>query len=64
MKHVNYKDWRTQVLTCSGFTLGPDHGGPFSNAAKSFSEVPGAADERDLEAALVDVMLVVGGSQD
>ena len=43
--------------------LRADHRGPFADPPKRLAEVPAAAHERHLEVVLVDVVLLVGGSQ-
>ena len=47
----------------AGFALGANHRGAFGDAAQCFAEVARAAHKRDLEAALVDVVLLVGRRQ-
>ena len=48
----------------AGFTFGADESGAFRDAAQRFSEIPRAADEGDLEVVLVDMVLLVSGSED
>jgi len=48
----------------AGLSLGADHGGAFGNAAESFAEIAGSADEGDGEGVLVDVVGLVGGGED
>src|ERR1035437_9623275 len=47
----------------AGFAFGADHAGAFRNAAESFAQIAGAADEGDLESVLVDVVSFVGGGE-
>ena len=47
----------------AGLTFGADHGRPFAEASKRFAQVPAAADKRDREVMLPDVVLLVGGGQ-
>ena len=47
----------------AGFALGANHGRAFGDAAQGFAQVTRAANERDFEIVLVDVVLFVGGSQ-
>lgn len=51
-------------VTGASLALGADHGSTLSNAAEGLAEVAAAADEGGLEGALLDVALVVSGSQD
>src|SRR5438874_1428216 len=55
---------RMDDVTGSGFTLGPDHGCAFGDAAQSLAQITGATDKRDLEGMLVNVVLFVGRRQD
>jgi hypothetical protein len=48
----------------AGFTLRPDHGSAFGDAAQGFAEVARAADEGRGEGVLVDVVGLVGGGED
>ena len=54
--------WTTSPVP--GFALGADHGCAFGDAAKSFAEVAGAADEGCREGVLVDVVGLVGRGED
>jgi hypothetical protein len=56
-------EFTNKHLTCSRLAFGPDHGSPFCDPPESLAQVARAADERDFEAALVDVVLVVRGRQ-
>src|SRR6266852_8061611 len=47
-----------------GFALGADHAGAFGDPAQSFAEVTRAANERDGEGVLVDVVGFVGWGED
>ena len=47
-----------------GLALGPDHGRPFADPPQCLAEIPTAADERDREVVLPDVVLFVGRRQD
>jgi hypothetical protein len=47
----------------AGLALGADHRGALGDAPQRFAQVGAAADERDGERVLVDVMLQVGGRQ-
>ena len=47
----------------AGFALGANHGRAFGDAAQGFPQIARAADERNLEGVLVDVMGFVGGSE-
>ena len=49
--------WTTSPVPAS------DHGGAFGDAAQSFSEIARAADERNFEGVLVDMVRLVGGSE-
>jgi hypothetical protein len=44
--------------------LGPDHGGPFPEAAQRLAQVATAAHEGHGEGVLVDVVLLIGRGQD
>src|SRR5215471_3772061 len=48
----------------AGFTLGANHGRAFSDAAKRFSKIARATDERDAVVVLPDVIFFVSGSED
>src|SRR3954451_17187176 len=48
----------------SGFALRPHHRGALVDPAERLAEVPAAADERDLERVLVDVVRLVGRGED
>ena len=45
------------------FAFGANHGGAFGDAAEGFAQISRAAHERDFEAVLPDVVLVVGGCE-
>ncbi len=47
---------RVDHVAGAGLTLGADHGRAFGDAAQGFSEIARAADERNLEGVLVDVV--------
>ena len=48
----------------AGLSLGADHGRALGDAPERLTQVGGAADERDLESPLFDVVGLVGGCQD
>jgi hypothetical protein len=48
----------------AGLAFGTDHRGTFGNAAESFTQVTAAADEGYFEGGFVDVIDVVGWSED
>lgn len=48
----------------AGLAFCPDHGGAFGDAAQGFAQVAAAADERDLEVRLLDVVAVVSRGED
>lgn len=50
-------------ITGAGLALGADHGGTLSNAAEGLAQVAAAADKGGLEVVLLDVVLLVGGSE-
>ena len=47
----------------TGFALGADHGRPLGDPPQRLTQVAAAADERDLESMLVDVVLLVRRGQ-
>lgn len=47
-----------------GLSFGPYHGGSFADPPQRFPEVLASANERDLEVVLVDVVVLVGESED
>ena len=47
----------------AGFALGANHGCALGDAAQGFSEIAGAADERNRESVFVDVVGFVGGCE-
>ena len=55
---------RLDDVAGSGLALGADHRRALADPPQRFAEVGGATDERDLEGVLVDVIRLVGRSQD
>ena len=51
-------------VACAGLALGADHRGPLVYAAEGLAEVPRAADERDREPGLIDMVFLVRRRQD
>ena len=50
-------------VSSTGFTFGADHGCAFGDAAQSFAEIARAADERNFEGMLIDMVGFVGGGE-
>ena len=50
-------------VTGAGLALGADHGGAFSDTAKRLTQIPAAADKRNREGVLVDMVAFISRCQ-